>query len=83
MIDRYDRQILTALAHRIETARRIGKIKTNQSTPVTDPDRERRMMHQRKEWGKSLSLSDDLMEELFAVILKHSIRVQEEKPLNV
>ena len=77
MIDRYDRQILTALANRIEAARRIGKIKTNQSAPVTDTDRERRMMHHRSEWGKSLSLSDDLIEELFAVILKHSTKVQE------
>jgi prephenate dehydrogenase len=77
MIDRYDRQILTALANRIEAARRIGKIKTNQSAPVADPDRERRMMHHRSEWGKSLSLSDNLIEELFAVILKHSTKVQE------
>jgi prephenate dehydrogenase len=76
MIDRYDRQILTALAHRIEAARRIGKIKTNRSAPVTDPDREKRMLKQRAEWGKSLNLSDDFIEELFAVILKHSTKIQ-------
>jgi len=79
MIDRYDKQILTALANRIEAARRIGRIKTNQSAPVTDPDRERRMMRQRLEWGESLGLSDDLIEELFAVILKHSTKIQSEK----
>lgn len=79
MIDRYDRQILTALAHRIETARRIGKLKSNQSAPVTDPDRERRMLLKRAEWGKSLSLSSDLIDDLFAVILKHSTKVQKVK----
>ena len=77
MIDRYDKQILTALGHRIEIARKIGKLKVNQAAPVVDPDRERRMMAPRREWGKSLSLPEDLVEELFAVILKHSSRIQE------
>jgi chorismate mutase len=76
MIDRYDKQILAALGHRIEIARRIGKLKMNQAAPVVDPDRERRMMLQRREWGKSLSLPESLIEELFAVILKHSSRIQ-------
>jgi prephenate dehydrogenase len=76
MIDRYDKQMLAALGHRIETARRIGKMKMNQAAPVVDPDRERRLMLQRREWGKSLSLPEDLIQELFAVILKHSSRIQ-------
>ena len=54
MIDRYDKQILAALGHRIEIARKIGKLKVNQAAPVVDPDRERRMMAPRREWGKSL-----------------------------
>jgi prephenate dehydrogenase len=76
IIDYCDRQILAALARRVETARRIGKIKKNQSAPVTDPDRERRMLKQRSDWGKALGLSDELIDDLFAVILKHSTRVQ-------
>jgi prephenate dehydrogenase len=74
MIDRCDKQILTLLGRRIEIARKIGKLKTNQSAPILDPDREKRMMVQRKEWGKLLSLP-----ELFAVILRHSSRIQAEK----
>jgi prephenate dehydrogenase len=80
MIDRYDKQLLTALGHRIEIARRIGKLKMNQSAPVVDPDRERRLKLQRREWGKSLSLPDEMIEELFSVILKHSSRIQAAKP---
>jgi len=76
MIDRYDKQLLGALGHRIEMARKIGKLKASQAAPVADPDRERRLMQQRKDWGKSLSLPDELVDELFAVILKHSSRVQ-------
>ena len=79
MIDRYDKQILSVLGHRIDTARKIGKLKMSQATPVLDPDRERRMMAVRAEWGKSLGLPPDLVEELFAVILKHSSRIQAEK----
>jgi chorismate mutase len=76
MIDRYDKQILGSLSHRIEIAHKIGKLKMHQSTPVSDPDRERRMMRQREEWGKALGLPGDLVEELFAVIVKHSRRIQ-------
>ncbi len=76
MIDRCDKQILSALGRRIEIARKIGKLKVNQAAPVVDPDRERRMMAPRREWATSLSLPQDLVEELFAVILKHSSRIQ-------
>jgi prephenate dehydrogenase len=79
MIDRYDKQILSVLGHRLDTARKIGTLKMNQAAPVVDPDRERRMMTVRGEWGKSLGLPPDLVEDLFAVILKHSSRVQAEK----
>jgi prephenate dehydrogenase len=80
MVDRYDKQILSALGHRADIVRKIGKIKMNQATPVVDPDRERRMMVEREEWGKSLGLPQDLVAELFAVIMKHSSRIQAEKP---
>jgi prephenate dehydrogenase len=76
IVDRFDKQIVTALGHRIEAVRRIGKLKASQSAPVVDPDRERRMMVQRDEWGKSLGLPKEMIEELFAVIMKHSSLIQ-------
>jgi prephenate dehydrogenase len=79
MVDRYDKQMLSALGHRTEVVRRIGKLKVNQSAPVVDPERERRLMVQRNEWGKSLGLPDELIADLFAVILKHSSRIQANK----
>jgi prephenate dehydrogenase len=77
VIDRYDKQILAALAHRLNMARKIGKLKKHQAAPVTDVDREKRMMRQRKDWGQSLGLPEDLVEDIFAVIVKHSSRIQE------
>ena len=79
IVDRYDKQILTALGHRIDIVRKIGKLKMNQSAPIVDPDRERRLLLQRKEWGRSLGLPVALVEELFAVIMKHSSCIQTTK----
>jgi prephenate dehydrogenase len=79
MIDRYDKQILGALALRVQAVRRIGDLKMNQGVPVRDADRERRMILQRGEWGKSLGMSQELIDDLFAVILRHSNRIQASK----
>jgi prephenate dehydrogenase len=76
MIDRYDKQLLSAVAHRTHAVRKIGKLKMHQAAPVHDPDREKRMLRERAEWGKALGLPQDLIDELFAVILKHSARTQ-------
>ncbi|MBP1597817.1 MAG: Prephenate dehydrogenase [Acidobacteria bacterium] len=75
-IDHCDKQLLAALGRRVQAVRKMGRLKANQSLPVLDPDREKRMMLQREEWGKSLDLPPELIEELFEVILRHSTRLQ-------
>jgi len=77
-IDRCDKQLLAALGRRMQAVSRMGRLKANQSLPVLDPDREKRMMHQREEWGKSLDLPPGLIEELFEVILRHSTQLQKQ-----
>ena len=77
VIDRQDKQLMSVLAKRFDAVRKIGKLKAHQSAPVVDPDREKRMMIERRDWGKSLGLPEEMMEELFAVIIKHSSRLQE------
>jgi prephenate dehydrogenase len=77
MIDHYDRQLLGTLGQRMQAARKVGKLKLNQATPIHDPDRERRLLRQRRDWGKSWGLSEEFIDELFAVILRHSNRLQE------
>jgi prephenate dehydrogenase len=78
MIDRYDKQIIGALGSRMQVVRKIGELKKNQAAPVHDPDREKRMLLQREEWGRSLGLSADLVDRIFAMILAHSNQVQTE-----
>lgn len=77
VIDRQDKLLMSVLARRFDAVRKIGKLKMRQATPVVDADREKRMMVERRDWGKSLSLPEELIDELFAVILKHSSRLQE------
>ncbi|MCL2877518.1 MAG: prephenate dehydrogenase/arogenate dehydrogenase family protein [Acidobacteria bacterium] len=77
VIDQHDKQLMSVLAKRFDAVRKIGKLKAHQSVPVVDADREKRMMVERRDWGKSLGLPEDMTGELFAVILKHSSRLQE------
>jgi chorismate mutase len=77
LIDRQDKQLMSVLARRFDAVRKIGELKKRQSAPVLDPDREKRMLAERHDWGKSLGLPKEMIDELFAVILKHSSRLQE------
>ena len=76
LIDGYDQKILAIIAQRMQAAARIGRLKKRQEAPVFDAGRERQMMLQRREWGDALELPADLIDELFAVIVKHSSRLQ-------
>ena len=75
-IDRCDKQILGTLGQRMRAARKIGDLKRGQAAPVTDPDREKRLIRQREDWARSLGLSRALVDDLFAVIVKHSTLLQ-------
>ncbi|MCP4606463.1 MAG: prephenate dehydrogenase/arogenate dehydrogenase family protein [Proteobacteria bacterium] len=77
LIDRYDERILKALSDRIRAASQIGKLKASQDAPVHDPDRERRLMTARHEWGRALGIPPSLIDKLFEVIVKHSRETQQ------
>ncbi len=76
MIDSCDKQLLSLLGRRMQAALKIGRLKSHQSAPVHDPERERRLLRQRADWGRSLGLPPELIDELFALILRHSNRIQ-------
>jgi prephenate dehydrogenase len=76
LIDSYDKQLMGAVANRMQLARKMGTLKQHQELAVRDPEREQRLLAQRREWGKALDLPPELIRELFAVILKHSVQAQ-------
>ena len=45
-------------------------------SPVSDPDRERRMMAKRHLWAKTLDVPTGLVDELFDIIMKYSRQTQ-------
>ncbi|MDJ0765897.1 MAG: prephenate dehydrogenase/arogenate dehydrogenase family protein [Myxococcota bacterium] len=75
-IDQYDERILKALSDRMRAVTLMGKLKQSQGAPVHDPDRERRMIAARQDWGKALGLPEDLIEALFNVLVTHSKKKQ-------
>jgi len=76
LIDQCDEEILRALSHRIQVASRIGQLKRHRDSPITDPDRERRMMAKRHLWAKALDVPTELVDELFDIIVKYSRQTQ-------
>jgi prephenate dehydrogenase len=79
LIDEYDEQLLKTLGNRRRLAQKIGKLKANQSAPILDPDRERRLLAKRAEWGKALALPPEFVEALFRLIMDDSKHAQAEK----
>jgi prephenate dehydrogenase len=76
LIDRYDKQIMRAMGNRMQLVRKMGALKQHQDLAVRDHEREQRLLAQRQEWGRALGLSSELTQELFSVILRHSVKVQ-------
>jgi prephenate dehydrogenase len=72
LVDRCDEQILKNLGNRMRLVTKIGALKAREGAPIADPDRERRLIKQRMEWAKSLDLDNELVDELFSLIIKHS-----------
>jgi chorismate mutase len=77
-IDACDERLLSALGERLRAVRAMGRIKREAEEPVVDPDRERRLLAQRLEWGRALDLPPALVEGLFAQIIEQSRRAQVE-----
>jgi prephenate dehydrogenase len=76
LIDRYDKQIMGAVGNRMQLVSKMGTLKHHQDHAVRDPEREQRLLAQREEWGRALDLPPTLTQELFSVILKHSVQAQ-------
>ncbi len=75
-IDKIDLEIIHLLSQRFEVSRKIGEFKKLKSLPVVDESRWTSLLRDRIEMAKSEGLPDDLIQELFEIIHKHSIRSQ-------
>jgi len=69
---------VSLLARRATLAQRAGKAKAELGHPIVDPEREARMLAERRTWAEALHVDPEGIEELFRAILLFSRRAQRE-----
>ncbi len=80
LIDALDRELVALLARRATLAQRAGKAKAELGHPIVDPEREARLLVERRAWAESLQLDPEAIDELFRAILRFSRRAQRGSP---
>jgi prephenate dehydrogenase len=78
LIDELDRELLALFARRATLAQRAGRAKAQLGQPIADPDREARLLAERRAWAEALHLDPEGVEELFRAVLQFSRRAQRE-----
>jgi len=71
-----DRDLIEALAIRMEIVDQIGQYKKENNVAVFQLERWKEILETRPQWAKSLNLSPHFIEELYKVIHDESIRIQ-------
>ncbi|MEK7173013.1 MAG: chorismate mutase [Patescibacteria group bacterium] len=73
-IDKIDQGLIEILAKRFGVAKKVGQYKTKHQLPAQDKIRERTMLLQRKNWAKKYGLSENLVENIFCLIIKKVVQ---------
>ena len=77
-IDSIDHDLVENLANRVKIIEEIGQYKKENDVTILQLERWKSILSSRKEWGKSLQLNTDFIEELYKAIHSESIRKQTE-----
>ncbi|SOE24092.1 3-deoxy-D-arabinoheptulosonate-7-phosphate synthase [Spirosomataceae bacterium TFI 002] len=77
-LDNLDRELLEVLASRMSVVEQLGEYKRDNNVAVLQLGRWNQVHDSRAEWGKSLNLYGETVEELFKLIHMESIRKQTE-----
>lgn len=71
-------EILRLVKKRLELAREIGKIKSLKGIPIRNENAEMRILYQVQKVCKDLEIYPELGEELTKLLIKYSVKIQEE-----
>lgn len=74
-----DAELLTLVARRQELAAAVGAIKDRNAGALKDPAQEREVLARARGVARSLGASPALAEELFTLLIRHSLTVQEQQ----
>lgn len=77
-LDNLDRELLEVLASRMSVVEQLGEYKRDNNVAVLQLNRWNQVHESRSEWGNSLGLYGETVEELFKLIHMESIRKQTE-----
>jgi len=75
-IDSLDEKLLHIVAERFQLTNQIGKYKKNQNITILQKDRWFEILKSRKEFGKSLNLNSEFIDQLLKLIHKESVAIQ-------
>lgn len=76
LIDELDREIVGLLERRTHLAGRAGSIKAQRNRPVRDPEREQKLLGDRRAWAAEVGLPEDAIGDVFESILRLSRATQ-------
>jgi chorismate mutase len=74
--DDVDARLVALLAHRVALSRSAGAVKLSQGLPVVDTVREADAAAVRAALARQHGLDEDFVDEVFAVIVRYSRRLQ-------
>lgn len=75
-IARQDKALLELLARRFELAAQVGRLKAERGQPVVVREVEQRVLSQAREHAESCGVTGDVMEAIFAAIIRGSVERQ-------
>ncbi len=75
-IDGIDAELLEVLSRRLRIVEEIGMFKREKNVTIFQLDRWFEILETRKDWGNEHALYREMVEELFKLIHKHSVRTQ-------
>ncbi|WP_185858775.1 bifunctional 3-deoxy-7-phosphoheptulonate synthase/chorismate mutase type II [Blattabacterium cuenoti] len=76
LIDELDENIIALLAERMNISKKLGTLKKNSDIAVFQPKRWKNMMEKSINLGKSLGISEELLEGVFKLLHQESIKIQ-------
>jgi chorismate mutase len=77
-VDAANREILKALACRVELTRKIARVKRQEGRPLNDLEREENLINMMKKIGKEMNLPESLVNAVYQTIIDHSKAIMTE-----
>lgn len=77
-IDKLDSEIIGLVKQRMQVCEKVGEIKAQENLPVYVPEREKKVISTREQWGQAAGLKPKFVRLLFKLIMIQSKMLQKE-----